>query len=184
MMMKRNAIRALALLVCIAGPALAQETPAEDPFADVAADRTQPISVSADQGTANFETETAVYSGNVVVTQGDLRLRAETLTIKAPKGAIATIEADGGIVLTSKSGDATASRATYDVPARRVTLSGNVVLTQGENVLRGNLLTVNLDSGVAELTASGANGRVEGLFLPPAETPAPEEDGSTPSTNP
>lgn len=182
--MKPVALKALVVLLCLAGPALAQDAPAEDPFADVAADRTQPISVSADEGTANFETETAVYSGNVVVTQGDLRLRADTLTIKAPKGAIATIEADGGIVLTSKSGDATASRATYDVPARRVTLSGNVVLTQGENVLRGNLLTVNLDSGVAELTASGAEGRVEGLFMPPAETPAPDAGGSTPSTNP
>lgn len=182
--MNKAAVQALALLLCVAGPALAQEAPAEDPFADVAADRTQPISVSADEGTANFETETAVYSGNVVVTQGDLKLRANTLTIKAPKGAIATIEADGGIVLTSKSGDATASRASYDVPARRVTLSGNVVLTQGDNVLRGNLLTVNLDSGIAELTASGANGRVEGLFLPPAETPAPEGGDAAPSTNP
>lgn len=182
--MNKAAVQALALLLCVAGPALAQEAPAEDPFADVAADRTQPISVSADEGTANFETETAVYSGNVIVTQGDLKLRANTLTIKAPKGAIATIEADGGIVLTSKSGDATASRATYDVPARRVTLSGNVVLTQGDNVLRGNLLTVNLDSGIAELTASGANGRVEGLFLPPAETPAPEGGDAAPSTNP
>lgn len=164
-----------------------------DPFADVAADRTQPISVSADQGTANFETETAVYSGNVVVTQGDLILRADTLTIKAPDGAIASIEAEGGIVLTSESGDATAARATYDVPARRVTLAGSVVLTQGDNVLRGSRLTVNLDSGVAELTASGADGRVEGLFLPPPETtpettpdttPATGAEGTTPSTNP
>ncbi len=160
-----------------------------DPFADVAADRTQPISVSADQGTANFETETAVYSGNVVVTQGNLILRADTLTIKAPKGAIATIEAEGGIVLTSESGDATAARATYDVPARRVTLAGSVVLTQGDNVLRGGLLTVNLDSGIAELTASAADGRVEGLFLPPPETtpettPATGAEGTTPSTNP
>lgn len=193
MMMMRSAISALMLVLCMSGPALPQEAAKDDPFAEVAADRTQPISVSADEGTANFETETAVYSGNVVVTQGDLRLRADTLTIKAPKGTIASIEADGGIVLTSKSGDATASRATYDVPARRVTLSGNVVLTQGENVLRGNLLTVNLDSGVAELTASGANGRVEGLFLPPAETtpaetPAAGGDAqaapTTPSTNP
>ena len=48
-----------------------------------------------------------------------------------------------------------------------VTLTGNVVMTQGQNVLRGERLMVDLTSGVSRVE-SGKNGqgRVQGLFLP------------------
>ena len=51
--------------------------------------------------------------------------------------------------------------------ANTVTLTGNVVMTQGKNVLRGDSLVVDLTSGVSRVE-SGKNGqgRVQGLFLP------------------
>ena len=43
-----------------------------------------------------------------------------------------------------------------------VTLTGNVVVTQGQDVLRGQRLVVDLTSGVSRMESGG--GRVEGLF--------------------
>jgi lipopolysaccharide export system protein LptA len=53
-----------------------------------------------------------------------------------------------------------------------VTLTGNVVMTQGQNVLRGDRLVVDLTSGVSRVE-SGKNGtgRVQGLFLPGSAGP-------------
>jgi lipopolysaccharide export system protein LptA len=66
-----------------------------------------------------------------------------------------------------------------------VTLKGNVVMTQGKNVLRGDTLIVDLTSGVSRVE-SGKNGkgRVEGLFLPgsgPIDAKPGAIGGSTPA---
>jgi lipopolysaccharide export system protein LptA len=48
-----------------------------------------------------------------------------------------------------------------------VTLTGNVVMTQGQNVLRGDRLVVDLTSGVSRVESSKTGqGRVQGLFQP------------------
>ncbi len=53
-----------------------------------------------------------------------------------------------------------------------VTLTGNVVMTQGQNVLRGDKLVVNLTSGVSRVeSGKNGNGRVEGLFMPSGDGP-------------
>ena len=53
-----------------------------------------------------------------------------------------------------------------------VTLTGNVVMTQGKNVLRGDRLVVNLTSGVSRVeSGKNGHGRVQGLFLPGGACP-------------
>jgi len=44
-------------------------------------------------------------------------------------------------------------------------VSGDVILTQGRNVLSGARLTYNVDSGTASMDG-GANNRVRGVFYP------------------
>jgi lipopolysaccharide export system protein LptA len=60
----------------------------------------------------------------------------------------------------------------FDMKANTVTLSGHVVMTQGQNVLRGDRLVVDLTSGVSRVE-SGKNGqsRVQGLFQPGSAGP-------------
>src|SRR5262249_60541998 len=50
----------------------------------------------------------------------------------------------------------------FDMKTNTVTLSGNVVVTQGQNVLRGERLIVDLTSGVSRVEG----GRGQGFFLP------------------
>jgi lipopolysaccharide export system protein LptA len=80
---------------------------------------------------------------------------------------IKRLEARGGVVVTQKEQTATGEIGIFDMKSNTVTLSGNVVMTQGPNLLRGERLVVDLTSGVSRVE-SGKNGqgRVQGLFQP------------------
>lgn len=166
-----------------AGPAHPQST--VNPFAGMAQDSDQPIKIAADATLADFNAQTATYTGNVVVTQGQMILRADELKIFAPDGAITKIEARGKVVLSSPSGSAQSPLAVYEVGPRLVTMSGGVVLKHENNVMRGSALVVNLATGGAKLQApqgeGGKPGRVEGLFVPSSK---PQGPGAAPPAPP
>lgn len=88
------------------------------------------------------------------------------------------IEARGSVVITSEDDQTTTSDwAIYDVPAGLVTVGGNVVLSQGQNVLKGDRLVIDLKTGESrfENTGTAATGgrRIRALFMP-------KEDGANP----
>jgi lipopolysaccharide export system protein LptA len=93
---------------------------------------------------------------------------------------ITKIEAMGEVVITSDDDQTTTSdSALYDLPAQLVTVSGNVVLTQGENVLKGDRLVIDLKTGESRFEHSGdsaAGGRIRALFKPKGG----EADGTKP----
>jgi lipopolysaccharide export system protein LptA len=86
---------------------------------------------------------------------------------------ISKIEARGDVVITSEDNQTTTSDwALYDVPAQLVTVGGNVVLTQGQNVLKGDRLVINLKTGESRFENTGntaAGGRIRALFMPKEE---------------
>ena len=140
-------------------------------------DANAPIQVSADRFDADLNSKEGVYSGNVVVIQGDFKLRADKVRVNAPTGKPDKIFAYGNVVFTAPSGNAQGDNGVYDVAPRLITLTGKVILTKEKNVMRGTLLTVNLVNGMAQLGAKGMpGGRVQGLFTPPPQQqkPAPQ----------
>ena len=82
---------------------------------------------------------------------------------------ILRIDAQGGVSLATPSERARSSYGIYDVTQRQLTMIGDVVLTQGDSVLRGQRLAIDLDSGRS--TLDGASGstrsRVTGRFVVP-----------------
>ncbi len=86
---------------------------------------------------------------------------------------ITKIEAKGNVIITSDRDQTTTSDwALYDVPAQLVTVGGNVVLTQGQNVLKGDRLVIDLKTGESRFENPGTNaagGRIRALFVPKAE---------------
>jgi lipopolysaccharide export system protein LptA len=129
-----------------------------------------PIEVSADNFDADANTKTAVYSGNVIVHQGDVRMRANTVRVNVVDGKPSKIFAQGRVVVDAPSGTAIGDNGVYDVNPRLVTLTGHVVLTREKNVMRGSLLTVNLITGQATLDGGKEQGgRVQGLFTPESQ---------------
>jgi lipopolysaccharide export system protein LptA len=101
---------------------------------------------------------------------------------------IKRIEAFGGVIVMSKDQKATGDRADFDIKSNTVTLLGNVVVTQGPNVMKGDKLIVDLSTSRARMEAGtkGSPGRVQGLFVPSSmkEKDAEAKKGKTPKTPP
>jgi len=134
-----------------------------------------PIEVTADNFDADATTKTAIYSGNVIIHQAEIRMHADAVRITSVDGKADKIFAKGHVVVDAPSGTATGDIGVYDVNPRLVTLTGHVVLTREKNVMRGTQLNVNLITGVAKLGGGSEQGtRVQGLFMPatkPSENP-------------
>jgi lipopolysaccharide export system protein LptA len=77
---------------------------------------------------------------------------------------IRRIEAKGGVTVTQKEQKASGDSGIFDMQGNTVTLIGNVIVTRGTDVLRGQRLFVDLGSG--RTTLDSGPGRVEGLFQP------------------
>lgn len=126
-----------------------------------------PIDLSANDMSADQKTGMVVYTGNVIVHQGEVRMRANTMRAKLVANKPDRIFADGKVVIDAPSGVATGDTGVYEVNQRIIVLSGNVVLTKDKNVMRGNKLVVNLINGQAALDGGqGKGGRVQALFTP------------------
>ena len=179
--------KSIALVASMLSAAALAAAAAPAPNASLGLDSSQPIAVNADSFLADLKNETGTYTGNVIVTQGQVRLHADEVTVHAPGGRAARMEASGNVIVDSPSGQAVGDTGTYDVPQQTIRLTGNVVLTKDANVMRGNALEVSMATGLARLTAGTANaapgqpkGRVQGLFVPEpgAGRAAPQPPGN------
>lgn len=159
--MPRHVMIALLLAAgLLAGPADAQNLA----FGGIRADTSAPVEVAADSLSVDQGDGSAVFSGNVVIGQGEMRLSADRVTVVYGEGGqsrIRSLRAEGNVTLVSGADAAEAGEAIYDVESGRVTLSGEVVLAQGRNVLTGDRMTVDLASGTAQI-----DGRVRSVLQP------------------
>lgn len=172
-------------LATVALAAIAVAAPAAKPMspATAKANSHQPIDITADRLDVDQNTQLATFSGNVRAVQADVTLRTQTLKVyyerKAKKDSarkadgapsqstIQRLEATGGIVIQAPGETARGQRGTYDVVNRVAHLSGDVVLTRDQNVVRGDRLTMDIGSGQSRMEGrEGGKGRVHGVFLP------------------
>lgn len=121
------------------------------------ADPTAPVEVVSDELEIDQDAGSAVFSGGVIVTQGDMRLSAprievEYQTTDGTQG-VSRITASGGVVIVTPTEAAEAREAVFEPTENRVVMTGDVLLTQGPNTLNGERLVVDLLTG---------NGRIEG----------------------
>jgi lipopolysaccharide export system protein LptA len=147
-------------------------------------DSKAPLNVSSDSFEGDLETKVGIYTGNVIVIQTVCRLRADKVNVKIVSGKPDEITADGNVVFATPSGTATGDHGVYELEKDppTITLTGKVVLTKEKNVMRGTVLVVNTDSGVAHLTSPGK--RVESTLQPTqkSDTKPKKTSVSGPST--
>lgn len=138
-------------LTVLNGAAVAQGTTVA--FGNLQHDASLPVEVTSDELSVDQETGTAVFSGNVLVGQGDLRLSAARVEVvySDDDSKIARLLASGGVTMTNNSESLEAQEAVYDLESSTVTLTGEVVLTQGSNVLSGNRMVIDLTSGTGRI---------------------------------
>ena len=130
-----------------------------------------PVEVTADEFSVDQSTGKAVFDGNVLVVQGDVRMSAGRVTIEYATDAgaangISRLLATGGVTFGTSSDAAEAKDAVYSVADGIVTMSGDVILTQGQSAIAGDKLVVNLTSGNGRM-----EGRVRTVFTPSGGNP-------------
>src|SRR5689334_24408445 len=114
----------LALLTISVG--CVQAAPAAKPLAG---DSNAPITINSDSFQADLNSKLGTWSGNVVVTQADMKLRANTVRMTTVNGKADKVTASGNVVVDSpKSGIVTGESGVYSVVPRTVVMTGNVVL--------------------------------------------------------
>ena len=123
----------------------------------------QPIGVGA--GTGEMRSDGFPLRDQVEITQGPNRLRAEVIDGQGAGGQLRTITASGGVYYVTPEESIRGDRAVYTVSNATLVVTGDVILTQGKNVLTGSRLTYNVDTGAANM-AGGSNGRIQGVFYP------------------
>jgi lipopolysaccharide transport protein LptA/LPS export ABC transporter protein LptC len=127
-------------------------------------DPSAPIDVDADRLDVDDQAKVAVFRGNVRAVQGGFTVRtaemrshytgnaglAQQLGASEQHAAaqLTRIEARGKVIVTSQNGqDATGDWADFDVKENKVTVGGDVVLTQEKNVVRGTRLVIDMATG-------------------------------------
>jgi lipopolysaccharide export system protein LptA len=199
-MRQRTPIFALAILL-VASAAFAQNAGTSGaPKLTQGENRDAPVQIEAATLEVHDKSKTATFSGNVQVVQGDTTMRCRNLVVfygqevglgeaagatttaaiktplGAPKGAqnIRRIEARGAVTVTTKDQSASGDLGIYDLKTKTITLNGNVVVSQGQNVIHGERVVVDTETGNARVESGGGNaaagaggpGRVRALIQP------------------
>ena len=143
-------------------------------------DRSLPIEITANSLEVRQDQETAIFRGEVRAIQGEMRLTADELVVHYRQGvdvveaSISRIDAQGRVFFSTPSETAQGNQGVYDVDDGVITLTGSVVLTRGENVIRGERLVLDLETGQSVIesgtSASGSTERVKGVFFPKTRT--------------
>lgn len=175
------------------------------------ADRSKPMVLEADKrGTVDAQKQTTVFTGNVVITQGTLQIRAERVEVQEGKEGFRTAVAFGSALQPAffkqkrdgidESVEGTAERIDFDEKNDTLRLSGNPIVRrlrgpQLADEITGTLITwdnrtevFTVDGG--SRTAANPSGRVRMLLSPRSEAAAPgaptasSAAGATPPKSP
>ena len=116
-------------------------------------DTSLPVEVTSDVLTVQNEAGIAIFEGNVVVVQGTMRLTAPWVKVEYsekedPEAAdIDQMTARGGVTFVNGIDAAESEEAIYRPDAGDLVMTGEVLLTQGPNIMSGQRLTVDLIAG-------------------------------------
>ncbi len=179
------AVPAVAMVIALAGaPAFAQ-----------IGQKDAPVEITSEKGEYLQNEGRGVYTGNVVASQGDSRISTDKLTVicsKTPgagKGAapscdeLEVLVAEGNVYYMAPDVRIRGSKAEYDFPSDTITITGDVILSRGEDgVVRGTRVIYSIGEGRTIITAGEK--RVITVFntakkQPPATPAAPAQPAPT-----
>jgi len=144
----------------------------------------EPFDITADELEVQNKACISIWRGKAEALQGQARLRADTIkavfqtkpgsagaTGSGACGDMLRLEAEGSVYyVTSKDQRVRGDNGVYDAQNESVTLTGDVVAVQGQNVLRGSKMVFNTKTGEGRMvgTATGPNAksRPRGVFYP------------------
>jgi len=145
------------------------------------ADREQEIVIAADHASADDKVRVSVWQGNVVVTQGTMRITASTVTVKEDPDRNKFYVANGAPVTFRQKRDKAddyiegfAQRAEFDDKSAKLKLFDKARLKSVQGEISGDLITYDTNRELFEVGASqpGAPGsRVKATLIPQKKDP-------------
>lgn len=161
------------------------------------ADRDQPMNAEADALRYDDARQTSVFTGNVVITKGTIRIRGAQVEVRqdAKGNQFGVVNGSPAFFRQKRDGveefiEGTSQRIEYDSQADTVRFIGNAVLrrltgTQINDETTGALIVYNnstdmftVDGGPSNRTAGNPTGRVRAMLTP---VPKPGEAARPPS---
>ena len=176
---------------------------AQPAAAQLAANSNAPVDITADELEVVQGQCASFWKGSAEALQDTSRLRADVLraffvpkpkgTAPAPAGAAASssacgdllrMEAEGSVYYVTPDQRVRSNKAVYEANTDTITMTGDVVAVQGQNVLRGDKMVFNTKSGQGQVMGGGGKGgksRPRGVFYPKqddanAAAPPPKTD--------
>lgn len=180
-------IAPLIMIALLVWPALLGAGDAEAKKA-IRTDPAQPIQIVSDRLEAFSEKKMVVFSGNAVATQGDKSIHSDRITLYYRKGApegpdqagklgqtvgdLERVEAKGSVRVVQGDRIVTGEEAVFYEDQQKVIMTGNAVMQDGANVVRGQKIIVfmNEKRGVVEADESK---RVTATIYPSDRKDAP-----------
>lgn len=157
-------LNCLAFFVCFMGmPALSMAQGAQIAFGNTEQNTDLPVEVTADNLAVSQSDGTAVFTGNVLIGQGEMRLSAPRVLVVylQDQSGIERLQASGGVTLVSGEDAAEASNADYNIESGLIEMQGDVLLVQGRNALTADKMFVDTKAGTARMS-----GRVKTVLQP------------------
>jgi len=137
--------------------------------------QTAPRAARADGDAVSFGADGGEYTptgialrGRAEVVQGQNRLRADIIDGTITGGDLTRVEASGNVYFVTPDQTVRGDQAVYTFATDEVVVTGDVILTQGQNVLTGGRLVYNTRTETARMEGgAGSNGgRIRGVFVP------------------
>ena len=154
-------VRTFLPLLAIAGVLAAAPAGAQSNAGD------QPVMFGANTG--EYRANGFALRGAAEVLQGDNRLRADAIDGTSSDGALQRVEASGNVYFVTPTQTIRGDRAVYTLGNGDVVVSGDVVMTQGRNVLTGGRLVYNVRTEQARMEGApraGSGSRIQGVLYP------------------
>lgn len=138
----------------IASATLAAAQSAQVAFGTIQQNSGLPVEVTAENLSVDQTSGRAVFSENVIIIQGEMRLSADEVTVIYDNAArvIAQIQAVGNVILISGDDAAESERADYNVDDGTIVMTGSVLVAQGPSALTADSMTVRLQDGTAQMS--------------------------------
>lgn len=123
-------------------------------FGTIRQDTGLPVEVTADNLAVDQATGKAIFTGNVVIGQGEMRLSAARVAVvyRDDGDGIQSLEATGGVTLVSGADAAESQRAEYSIDNGTIVMTGEVLLAQGRSALSADRMSVRLADGTAQMS--------------------------------
>lgn len=145
----------------------------------------KPINIKSESLSISTSNNTAIFTDNVIVTQGDMILKANEMKVfserqkNETKNKFKRIEAYGKVIMTSTGREARSNKAIYDVKAGRIEMYENVYLKENGNTLQGSKFLYDINSGKTAISGGASQTSEEAPTPASMQTEQATPDGKS-----